>query len=236
MKKLIFGKGNAKLSKDIATFSLPAGFTCPAAFLCQSWADRETGKIRDGKATTFRCFAASQESAFPSVRRARWHNFDMLQGKTKDEMVDIIMESLPSSKYVRVHVSGDFYSIDYLNAWLDVADLTPETTFYAYTKSLHLLAQVEEFAQNFVFTLSHGGKYDQNIPNFPFKSAKVILDPIEAEIMGLEVDHDDSHAYNAEGKDFALLIHGQQPKGSDASKAIKALKAANVQFSYTTKK
>jgi len=84
--------------------------------------------------------------------------------------------------------------------------------------------------------LSYGGKFDDKIPQKGLRSAKVILDPIEAEVMGLEVDHDDSNAYNAEGKDFALLIHGQQPKGSDASKAIKALKAANVQFSYTTKK
>jgi hypothetical protein len=236
MKKLIFGKGNAKLSKDIATFSLPAGFTCPAAHLCQSWADKNSGKIRDGENTTFRCFAASQESAFPSVRRSRWHNFDLLKGKTRGEMIDLINASLPKAKYVRIHVSGDFFSPDYLNAWMSVADMNPETTFYAYTKSIHFLGRVEEHPQNFILTLSYGGKFDDKIPQKGLRSAKVILDPIEAEVMGLEVDHDDSNAYNAEGKDFALLIHGQQPKGSDASKAIKALKAANVQFSYTTKK
>jgi len=31
------------------------------------------------------------------------------------------------------------------------------------------------------------------------------------------------------------LIHGQQPKGSDASKAIKELKANKVKFSYSKK-
>jgi hypothetical protein len=233
MKKLIFGKGNAKLSKDIATFSLPAGFTCPAAYLCQSWADKNSGKIRDGKATTFRCFAASQEATFPSVRRARWHNFDLLQScKDSDEMAQLIRDSLPKTQFVRIHVSGDYYSADYLDAWIKVADSMQWITFYSYTKSLHLV-KAAKIPVNLRITMSEGGKFDELMANLPYRKAKVIFDPIEAE--ALEIDHDDYHAYRAEAQDFALLIHGQQPKGSKAAKAIKALKAANVQFSYTNK-
>ena len=59
----------------------------------------------------------------------------------------------------------------------------------------------------------------------------------EARSLGLEIDHDDSHAANPDTREqsFALLIHGVQPAGSEAAQAIKALKDANVQFSYSRK-
>lgn len=64
------------------------------------------------------------------------------------------------------------------------------------------------------------------------KRAKVIFDPLEADILGIDIDHDDSHAYAGEDS-FALLIHGTQPAGSMASQAKKKLKANNVKFSYS---
>src|SRR5262245_37884234 len=67
---LRFGQGNAKLSQGITTFSLPAGWTCPAAKECLSKADRKTGHIKDGKHVKFRCYAASMECRRPSVRKA----------------------------------------------------------------------------------------------------------------------------------------------------------------------
>jgi hypothetical protein len=45
----------------------------------------------------------------------------------------------------------------------------------------------------------------------------------EAKTKGLEIDHDDSHAYKS-GKPFALLIHGTQPAGSIAAKMLSALR------------
>jgi hypothetical protein len=233
---LSFGKGNAKLSADIITFSLPAGFTCPGAYLCQSYADRVTGKIKDGKHTSFRCFAASQESAYPNVRAARWNNFERLRAcKSSGEMSDLILRSLDvSAKYVRIHVSGDYFSLAYLQAWLNVASQRPDTVFYSYTKSGHLLAGLD-IPENFRITLSYGGKFDGLIESLGFKTARVVFDPVEAEALGLEIDHDDSHAYN-DGESFALLIHGTQPAGSEASQAIKALKAGKVKHSYSSKK
>lgn len=44
----------------------------------------------------------------------------------------------------------------------------------------------------------------------------------EALALGLELDHDDSHAYNGE-ESFALLIHGQQRSGTAAHAAVRAL-------------
>ena len=47
----------------------------------------------------------------------------------------------------------------------------------------------------------------------------------EASGQGLEIDHDDSHAYASE-KSFALLLHGTQRKETPAAKAMSALRIA----------
>jgi hypothetical protein len=43
---LKFSKSNGKLSNRLI-FSLPAGYTCPHAGKCHTFADRTTGEIRD---------------------------------------------------------------------------------------------------------------------------------------------------------------------------------------------
>jgi hypothetical protein len=67
-RRLRFGRGNAKLKDpNILTFSLPAGWSCPGAAACLSKADRGTGKVKDGPATSFRCYAATMEARHTSV-------------------------------------------------------------------------------------------------------------------------------------------------------------------------
>jgi hypothetical protein len=77
--------------------------------------------------------------------------------------------------------------------------------------------------KNFVLNASRGGLHDALISQYSLKSAEVVFSNKEAEDKGLEIDHDDSHAYKS-GKSFALLIHGTQPAGSAASKALSALR------------
>jgi len=233
--KLSFSRGNAKLSKDIYTFSLPAGHTCPGAHLCASYADRVSGKITDGQHTEFRCFAASQESMHPSVRKSRWTNYEMLKAvKTADAMAELILSSLDTSaKYVRIHVSGDFFNSHYFRAWAYVATQRPLTIFYAYTKSIKIVrANLSVIPENFRLTLSEGGKNDSLIPQLGIKSAKVVFSPEEADILGLTVDHDDSHAFDG-NESFALLLHGTQKSGTDAARALNQMRKDNVKFSYS---
>jgi hypothetical protein len=74
-----------------------------------------------------------------------------------------------------------------------------------------------------VLTASRGGKHDDLIEKLGWKEALVVYSEKEAEQKGLEIDHDDTHA--AFGKEnFALLIHGTQPKGSAASVALQKIK------------
>jgi hypothetical protein len=232
LNKLIFGKGNAKLGKHIATFSLPSGFSCPGALECLSRANRKTGKITDGPQTRFRCFAASQEAAYPNVRFQRWHNFDSIKSLGGDEMVSLISNSLPKERIIRVHVAGDFFSQKYFDAWMEVARRHPDRLFYAYTKSVNFWINygVDNIPANFKLTASRGGRYDAFIDGHKLKCAEVVFSEEEARAKGLELDFDDSMAY-AQDKSFGLLLHGTQPKGSKASKAWQVLKVNGFGYS-----
>ena len=224
--KLIFGTGNAKLGKEIATFSIPSGFTCPGAFECLSKANKETGKIQDGANTVFRCFSASQEATFPNVRKSRWENFDTLRtfGANYSAMADFICTNLPKQDIVRIHVAGDFYSQAYFDAWLEVAKRNPSKTFYAYTKSLpYWIQRKDEIPANMKLNASRGGKHDALIEAYGLKFAEVVFSEQEAADKGLTIDHDDSLAFT-QNNSFALLLHGVQPAGSKSAAALKVLK------------
>jgi hypothetical protein len=221
-KQLVFGKGNAKLNKRIYHISLPAGHSCPFAKDCLSKANRITGHITDGKETKFRCFSASEEAVYPSVRKVRWHNFELLRKrKNTKEMVSLITKSIPSkARIIRIHVGGDFFSQNYFNAWLEVAELNPHITFYAYTKSLPFwVSRINNIPSNFSLNASMGGKADIMIKEEDLKYARVVFTEQEAKNLDLELDHDDSHAIRNDGAPFALLLHGTQPPNSPASKA-----------------
>lgn len=227
---LKFGKGNAKLSKDIYTFSLPAGHSCPYAFECKASADRSTGKIKDGKDQVFRCFAASQEALYTNTRTARWHNYDLLRElKTVDKMSTLIVDSLPAkANIIRVHVSGDFFSQVYFDAWMAVARIFPKKKFYAYTKSIpYWLERRDTIPKNFNLTSSKGGKTDVLIDLNKLKYAEVLFTEEQAKELKLELDHDDSHAYDGK-ESFGLLIHGSQKKGSEASVALGNLRKKGI--------
>lgn len=218
---LQFGIGNAKVSVAIATFSLPAGHTCPCANECLAKSNRFTGRITDGPDARFRCFAAMGEARATTVRIARWRNFELLQAaKTVQGMTDLINRSIPLGiKYVRIHVSGDFFSENYFKAWVNVAIANPTIVFYAYTKSLHFwVKHKKSLPKNFRLTASKGGKMDSLIVKHKLKYAEVVFSEQEATEKGLELDHDDSHAIEGK-KPFGLLLHGGQKAGTAANKA-----------------
>jgi hypothetical protein len=205
MSGLHFGRGNAKLDPAVFTFSLVAGRTCPGARECLSRSDRERGTIRDGHHTRFRCYAASMEARHPSVRRMRWKNLELLRAcRSADEMARLVLDSLsPFPGVVRVHDSGDFFSQAYFDAWLLVARERPHTHFYWYSKSVrYWVARLDDVGDghapgrlpNVVPTASLGGRDDALAIAHRLRTARVVFSPAEAEGLGLEVDHDDTHA------------------------------------------
>ena len=236
MGLLKFTFENAKL-KGIWHFSLPSGHTCPGAESCKTFADKITGKIMDAQKAVdgviFRCYSAMDEARRPNVRKVRWENFDLLKAaKTTKAMAALIIRSIKASGLrrggtLRVHIGGDYFSRAYFRAWMIAARFFPQITFYSYTKSIKfLLEYITAYGglpKNFVFTCSRGGKYDNLIPSTMVKSAKVFFSTDEAKALGLDIDHTDDLAISG-SDDFALVIHGSQPAGSAASKALSANK------------
>jgi hypothetical protein len=205
---------------QVVAFDLPAGYTCPMAHLCRTYANRKTGLIIKGIESQFRCYAASVEGRYPAVRRLRWRNYEQLQGLSLHDTIALIDESLPSNlRVVRIHSSGDFFSENYFRAWYEVAYNHPETVFFGYTKILdyvHFALKMD--LHNFKLVYSHGGKHDNFITNEPV--AYVVNGIADANKIGVPISCADNPAddydYIIAGESFALNLHGNQPKGTYA--------------------
>lgn len=128
-------------------FGLPAGWTCPGATdACLSV-----------------CYA-SFDQQWPGVRNLLQHNLDVLTGLTREEMVERLSEAVrefqaQARKYdvdevFRIHWSGDYFSVDYYNAWADVAEAFPEVKFWAYTRSFAIVEAGREVPDNLSVYLS----------------------------------------------------------------------------------
>jgi len=199
---------------------------------CKTIADRAWGFITDGIKQLYRCYAASDEAKSPQVRAARHWNFELLRHETEHEMFLRIKTSLPKkAKIIRIHVSGDFFNQKYFNAWVNIARVTPNILFYAYTKSLKYWIDHGNIPYNLKLTASWDESNSSIIIMKNLKFARVVFSEEEADKLGLEIDHDDTHAYKGD-KSFALLLHGTQPKGTMAAKAKNKLVTAGVKHSY----
>lgn len=176
-----------------------------------------------------------QEARHTIVRKQRWQNFTTLQKRSSKDMFKLLLSSLKSYRnsyiknhdqhpIVRAHIGGDFFNKSYFLAWMRLAKTYAPTWFYAYTKRLDLWTDnMDIIPPNFELNASRGGKHDELIDKYNLKSAEVVYSYEEAKQKGLEIDHDDSHAYKR-GPSFAQLIHGTQPAKSEASKALTLLK------------
>jgi len=67
---------------------------------------------------------------------------------------------------LRLHDSGDFYSIAYLNKWIEIAKANKDVIFYAYTKSIPFFKRSKEMdttfllPKNLIIIFSEGSKKD----------------------------------------------------------------------------
>jgi hypothetical protein len=239
---LKFSEANAKTEKlrdipelarylaggnKVYSFDLLAGWSCPFAEKCLSKVYIENGKrrLQDGPNTQFRCFSASQEIAYTNTYNARKHNFDILRKLHLNDMVYQLDRSIPKNCGIcRIHVSGDFFSPDYMFAWINMAMRYKYILFYAYTKSIPYWIKHREYIKslpNFILTASYGGRYDRLIGKHRLRYSKVVF--TESDAGNLPIDHDDSHAAT-KGGNFALLLHGVQPAGTPAAKALVELR------------
>lgn len=220
--------------KKVYSFDLLAGHSCPFASRCLAKVEVIDGKFKvvDGPNQDHRCYAAMLEVR-PNVYNLHSANYKALTSlDTVDAIASVIQAALPKDAgIIRIHSSGDFFNYTYFVAWLKVISHNPSVLFYAYTKCLPFWVRNIETIQrlpNLVLTASDGGTHDSMIIQHNLRQAIVAFSELEALESGLEFDDDDSHAADPSKRQqsFLLLLHGSQPKGTEAGEALKAINRA----------
>jgi hypothetical protein len=86
----------------------------------------------------------------------------MLKVVTLKIMLSEVQHPKMRGKFIRIHDSGDFFTEDYLRLWLRIAEMTPEVTFYCYTKEVSMFKRIVEpnCPANFKYLYSLGGRED----------------------------------------------------------------------------
>ena len=147
---------------------------CPAAGACVKY-----------------CYAMNGTYNFPNVKAAHQRNLDLvtddlggftaamvneldakrfsakgrptLPDMPRDHLSPRVAQMLDEGNVcVRIHDAGDFFSDEYLLAWLTIAQMVPHVLFFCYTKEVSRFRRVVEGAapENFLWVYSLGGKED----------------------------------------------------------------------------
>lgn len=125
--------------------------TCPSAGIC-----REV------------CYARTGRFLFPTVKAKHQANLafvlDDLAGWEQAMLAEL---AAPRHRdgWIRIHDSGDFFSDEYLVAWLRIIRQRPNLTFYCYTKEIERFRRLVEAdpPDNFSWTYSYGGTQDADL-------------------------------------------------------------------------
>ena len=235
-----FSKSNSKL--EWPYFSLPAGYTCPFATVCKNFPAKWEGPIKGGKwkkpasweknvkpgpQAEIMCYAARAQGQYPGANIQAFKNLDLLKRmKTTEKMANLIIKSmeyhgLAKTDILRIHEAGDFFSQNYFDAWIEVAKRMPKTLFYAYTVSLpYYMARKNSLPKNFKIIASMDKHNEKFIMDNGLRYSTVVGSAEEAKELRLPIDVDDSIAWGSDDN-FALVIHGSQPKGSEAAETLK---------------
>lgn len=118
-------------------FSIPARECCPfATEICK--------KI---------CYGRNAQELFEHVYNSRKRNYEeSLKDTFIEDIINTINYNLLRKKYekktiiFRIHETGDFYSQEYLNKWVEISNRFKETDkiiFQAYTKSLPFITNID---------------------------------------------------------------------------------------------
>lgn len=112
-------QGNTKLGALIWCFSIPAmkAICVGATELCASM-----------------CYAMKGFFRMPNVKESHQENYKLsLDKQFSAYLCAMVAQSF--ARVVRIHVSGDFYSVEYVRKWIKVAKRKPNVVFYGYTRS-----------------------------------------------------------------------------------------------------
>jgi len=116
---VLISRGNLKLG-ILPSFSLPAITTCPGKTLfCDQF-----------------CFGLQGRYKMDNVKRA---NDRRLDATLRPDFVDTIVKEIRKTRApaFRLHVVGDFYSVEYIEKWIEIAIQLTTVIIFGSTRSWH---------------------------------------------------------------------------------------------------
>lgn len=121
-------------SKTGASFGLVAGLSCP-------------GKTEACKS----CYARSGNMGLHQAPNKRYgiNYSESLRALKEGKLIEALDRAVivAGTNTVRIHDSGDFYSPDYVKAWIAVIKKHPSVKFWAYTRSWQIPAINQELSK-----------------------------------------------------------------------------------------
>ena len=110
--------GNDKIGKGVFHWSTTAGL-CGTCFLnCPG------------------CYGMAGRYLFENVKESLARKTDIVRNDLAWFVYEINREIKKHNiKYLRIHVTGDFFNADYVNAWIEIVSNNPDCRFWTYTKA-----------------------------------------------------------------------------------------------------
>jgi len=113
---------------------------------------------------------------------------------------------------IRIHDSGDFFSLDYTLSWFRLMKDFSHVNFYAYTKQVEFFKDLSlnyNVPKNFTLIYSFGGKQDGLIDPTKDRHSKVFETLDQALAAGYaDASHDDTVAALGQNHRIGLVYHG----------------------------
>ena len=214
MSKLLLLSQNGKMKKsskvgrfELYNFGIPAfrsqdnTVTCPNAGIC----------AKD-------CYAQNGTYNFPNVVNAYERRLDQTRELTRFEaliraeigLVGVQANAKDKECLIRIHDSGDFYSEQYLDKWIEIIQNLPLIHFYAYTKNVQW-TKARQLPNNFTAIYSFGGKQDNLIDCQKDRHSMVFptLDHL-LDAGYVDASQDDTVAAFSKSNKIGLVYHGRK--------------------------
>ena len=183
--------------KKIFNWTIPAfmtkdGFkTCPMAGVCASG-----------------CYARMGAYVWSNVYGKHESNLKVTQAPEFVQAMSLEIKRVKAD-LVRIHDAGDFYSLEYLLKWVDIAKLNPSVQFYAYTKSVSMVKSVT-LPDNLTIIFSLGGREDHLIDTKTDRHSRVFSSIEQLQASGyVDTSHDDTNAIGVNHR-IGLVYHGNK--------------------------
>jgi hypothetical protein len=188
---------NGKMKKSTGTpiynWGIPAIKCCPNAGICKKG-----------------CYANSGAYLFSNVSTVFDKRYELSLGV---DFINTISAEITRRgiKKVRIHDSGDFYSLGYAVKWFLIAQKHRDVQFYAYTKMVKWFNNLMLVPVNLTIIYSYGGTEDNFINPDKHRHSRVFETVDQLLDNGyVDASNDDSVALNPDNHRIGLVYHGKK--------------------------